>query len=1065
MLRRALFIGLVAIAVLATGAGATENPRLKWKTISTEHFDVHFHEGEEWTGEQVAKIAEEIYGPVTSVYHYQPKRTHFVILDTQDYANGAAYYYDDKVEIWATNLEFNLRGTTEWLRNVVTHEYTHIVSIQAGMKFPKRIPAFYFQAIDFEKEKRPDVINGYPDVIVSYPITGTVVPGWWAEGVAQYQSPSMRNDCWDTHRDMILRAGLVENKMMSYDDMGYLGHRGIDNEKVYDHGFGLVRYIGQTYGEDAIAKINVHLGDWNRLTIDGAIKKVTGKSGQQVYDDWKVALKQRYDAELVPVYKNPREGAVLNDDGYMTLGPSFSPDGKTVAFLSNKGSDYSPTDVYLAGRDGKNLHDVAEDASSRPYFSHDGKKLVYARHESADIYKSKISDLFTYDIASKKETRLTHKLRAAEPSWSPDDKHLVCVVNGDGTHRLATIDADGKNFLVVYKAQMGVQFYNPQFSPDGKRILFGIFTTGTRDLASIAADGSDFRYELRTDNDERDARYTAEGRGIVFASDRSGIFNIYSMNLETREVTQLSNVIGGAFMPDRAVDGAVVFAQYTGKGYRVSRIESTDTPVATLTPDAYAVRSAGEFDECKQLKSRSEALSSSNVVIEDVAANGAVDTTHVAVATDSTVSASTAAPAASAAVQPAPTPAGTSSPSAAAAVPYNWDYTGFQFFPRVLIWDGVPRIGMFASTNEIMDRQSFFFGGSYGTNGEYDAIINFELRRFFPVIFMQYYKVREKYDDRFAVPDLDRYYFLKYTYDVWSADVGVRFEFEDPYSLTHRNDVSAWWDHSEYKIHGDPSFIPLNQPDAPQQQDQEFGWKYYNANEAHAKWYYKKIKRAMDSDINPRGGREFDLEATYANDDLFVDGTFDYGNKPHFTKFKFGQYTLDYKEYIPLPGWQHTLQLRLNTSIIDNNVDDFFWVYMGGMDHIRGYTYYAIGGRKGAMLSATYRFPIIRRAVRQFSWLTFKDLYGGVFYDVGSAWNHGNLPADDTSAYQNRDYYHSTGGELRLNLGSFYSYPTTVDFTAAYAIDRAKYTNPLFSVPDVIYDPQWRYYLVMGFSF
>jgi WD40-like Beta Propeller Repeat len=194
---------------------------------------------------------------------------------------------------------------------------------------------------------------------------------------------------------------------LSYDDMGYLGHRGIDNEKVYDHGFGLVRYIAQTYGDDAIVKINAHLGDWNRLTIDGAIKDVTGKTGKQVYEDWKVALKKRYDAELVPVYKNPREGAVLSDDGYMTLGASFSPDGKTVAFLSNKGSDYSATDLYLIDRDGKHLDHVADDASSRPYYSHDGKKLVYARHESADIYKSKISDLFIYDLAGKKETRVT----------------------------------------------------------------------------------------------------------------------------------------------------------------------------------------------------------------------------------------------------------------------------------------------------------------------------------------------------------------------------------------------------------------------------------------------------------------------------------------------------------------------------------------------------------------------------------------------------------------------------------------------------------------------------------
>ena len=1066
ILSRAPILGLLAVAVLHTGAGATTNPRLKWKTISTEHFDVHFHEGAEWTGEQVAQIAEEIYGPVTSVYNYEPKRVHFVILDTQDYSNGAAYFYDNKVEIWATNLEFNLRGTTEWLRNVVTHEYTHIVSIQAGMKFPKRIPAFYFQAIDFEKEKRPDVINGYPDVIVSYPITGTVVPAWWAEGVAQYQSPSMRNDCWDSHRDMILRSALVENKMLRFDDMGFLGHKGIDNERVYDHGYGLVRYIGQTYGDDAIRDINKHLGKINRLTIDGAIKEVTGKTADQVYDDWRVALKQRFDAELVPVYKDQREGTVLSDDGFMTLGPSFSPDGKTVAFLSNKGSDYSATDLYTIGRDGKDLHHVADDASSRPYYSRDGKRILYARHESADIYKSKLSDLFVYDVAARKEKRITHKARAAEPSWSPDEKRLVCILNGDGTHRIATLDADGNNLKVIYGPQKGVQFYNPQYSPDGSRILFGIFTTGSRDIASIAADGSDFRYELRTDSDERDARYAPEGR-VIFASDRSGIFNIYSMDLQTKETRQITDVIGGAFKPDCAADGAVVYAQYTARGYRVSRLESTDAVVATLTPDAYAVRSAGEYDECAQMKARSESLASSAVVTEDVASSGAVDTTHVAVATDSTVSAS--APVAAAATTNGAavehTTQGSASPSASAAVPYDWDYTGFQFYPRVVIWDGVPRVGMFASTNEIMDRQTLFFGGSYGVDGEYDAIINFELRRFFPVLFMQYFKVREKYEDQFAIEDLDRYYFLKYRYDVWSADVGLRFDLEDQYGLTHRNDVSVWWDHSEYKIHGDPSFVPLNDPGAPRQEDQEFGWKYYNANEAHARWYYKKIKRSMDSDINPRGGREFDLETVYANDDLFVDGTFDYGNKPHFTRFKFGQYTLDYKEYIPLPKWQHTLQLRFKTSIIDNVVDDFFWVYMGGMDNIRGYTYYAIGGRKGAMVSATYRFPIIRRANKQMSWLTFKDLYGGVFYDMGSAWNHGNLPSDDTAAYQNRDYYHSAGGELRLNLGSFYSYPTTVNFTAAYAIDKAKYTNPLFSVPDVIYDPQWRYYLVMGFTF
>jgi outer membrane protein assembly factor BamA len=323
--------------------------------------------------------------------------------------------------------------------------------------------------------------------------------------------------------------------------------------------------------------------------------------------------------------------------------------------------------------------------------------------------------------------------------------------------------------------------------------------------------------------------------------------------------------------------------------------------------------------------------------------------------------------------------------------------------------------------------------------------------------------VREKYEDQFPIEELARYYFIDYRYDVWSADIGLRFEFEDPYSLTKRNDVALWWNHSEYRIHLDPESAPIENPSGSRIVEQEVGWRYFVGNDAHARWSYKHIKRAMDSDINPRNGREWNLEVMYANDGLFTSGEFAYALNPDLTDNKFGQYTLDYKEYLALPAWRHTLQLRAMASIIDKNVDDFFWVYMGGMDRLRGYTYYAIGGRKGAMLSATYRFPILRRINQQMSWLTLKDIYGGIFYEVGSAWNNGNLPSDDPAL--GKDYYSTVGGEMRVNLGSFYSYPTAINVTAAYALDNAVYQNPLSNVLNVVYDPQWRFYLVMGFTF
>ncbi len=43
------------------------HPELDWYTIETKHFYVHYHTGTERTANTIAKIAEEVYGPITSL--------------------------------------------------------------------------------------------------------------------------------------------------------------------------------------------------------------------------------------------------------------------------------------------------------------------------------------------------------------------------------------------------------------------------------------------------------------------------------------------------------------------------------------------------------------------------------------------------------------------------------------------------------------------------------------------------------------------------------------------------------------------------------------------------------------------------------------------------------------------------------------------------------------------------------------------------------------------------------------------------------------------------------------
>ena len=79
-----LILAYLLSANLAANAQFQRNnhTELDWKTIETEHYTVTYHQGLEISARRVAKIAEEIYHPVTALYNYEPQNPiHFIIQD------------------------------------------------------------------------------------------------------------------------------------------------------------------------------------------------------------------------------------------------------------------------------------------------------------------------------------------------------------------------------------------------------------------------------------------------------------------------------------------------------------------------------------------------------------------------------------------------------------------------------------------------------------------------------------------------------------------------------------------------------------------------------------------------------------------------------------------------------------------------------------------------------------------------------------------------------------------------------------------------------------------------
>ena len=122
----------------------------------------------------------------------------------------------------------------EKVLNAFWHEKHNALYCDLGKVWP------FLQYFDYEPERRKDVVRGFPNTIVSYPISSISIPVWFAEGVAQRQVQDARFDYRDPNREMIIRDRIIHDQLLSYPEMGVFGKNSHGNESAYNLGFSFV---------------------------------------------------------------------------------------------------------------------------------------------------------------------------------------------------------------------------------------------------------------------------------------------------------------------------------------------------------------------------------------------------------------------------------------------------------------------------------------------------------------------------------------------------------------------------------------------------------------------------------------------------------------------------------------------------------------------------------------------------------------------------------------------------------------------------------------------------------
>jgi dipeptidyl aminopeptidase/acylaminoacyl peptidase len=236
--------------------------------------------------------------------------------------------------------------------------------------------------------------------------------------------------------------------------------------------------------------------------------------------------------------------------------PAWSPDGKWIAYQSDYDGDEQWDIFFVSPTTGEviNITKTREIAEENPTWSPSGRYLAYTvKPKTSSVYEIDIFDTLMRDTRHLTTGTPKDKMNVS-PIWSKDSKWIAYTqqqAKGTDSNILVAEVATGKSTLLT--PHQGEQLYTANdFSPDGKRLLItsnagsGYDNVGLLDIATRKIDWlTQEKWEVQGGS------FSPDGKSVTWIANIDGNTDIYLRDLASDKATALPlpkgvNTLGGA---------------------------------------------------------------------------------------------------------------------------------------------------------------------------------------------------------------------------------------------------------------------------------------------------------------------------------------------------------------------------------------------------------------------------------------------------------------------------------------------------------------------------------------